>query len=66
MSQQPEKTGESLITTAFQVQLETATQCDRWAIELERCGDQLFTCIFWLMRHSLRSDASSMALMNSD
>ena len=29
------KTGESLITTAFQVQLETATQWDRWAIELE-------------------------------
>ena len=29
------KTGESLITTAFQVQVETATQWDRWAIELE-------------------------------
>ena len=27
--------GESLITTPFQVQLETATQWDRWAIELE-------------------------------
>ena len=29
------KTGESLITTAFQVQLEIATQWYRWAIELE-------------------------------
>ena len=28
------KTGESLITTSFQVQLETATQWDRWEIEL--------------------------------
>ena len=29
------KTGESLITAAFQVQLETANKWDRWAIELE-------------------------------
>ena len=29
------KTGESLITTELKVQLETATQWDRWAIELE-------------------------------
>ena len=29
------KTVESLITTALQVQLETAAQWDRWAIELE-------------------------------
>ena len=29
-----EKTGEPLITAAFQVQSETATQWDRWAIEM--------------------------------
>ena len=29
------KTGESLITTTFQVQLETASQWDRWYVELE-------------------------------
>ena len=29
------KVGESLITAAFQVQLETASQWDRWVIELE-------------------------------
>jgi hypothetical protein len=29
------KTGEALVTTVFQVKLETATQWDRWIIELE-------------------------------
>ena len=36
MPHQPENTGESLITTELQVQLETSTQWDSWAIELER------------------------------
>ena len=29
------KIGDSLITSSFQVQLETATQWDRWIVELE-------------------------------